>query len=389
MIFSLRLQRLAVPLLAMLLSVLLAACSSNPYAVEPNPVPSVEKALKVHKLWRHDTGAGLNDEPGARLRPAVTLQQAFAADVDGRVSAFTREKGKRQWQVKTGYRISGGLYAGYDKVLFGTRDGQAVALSATDGSVLWHTQLSSEILSVPASDGTRAVFQTQDGQITALDMSTGKPVWNYTVTVPNLMLRGAATPLIDGGIVYVGLASGKVIALGMSDGAPMWEEQVAIPTGTSELDRLVDIDNNLIVDQGGLFASSYQGKVAVMDAQHGQLFWGRDISTYTPMSSRANTLFIAGADGDVSAVNERDGAFTWQQKALHGRHLIGTVIQDGYVVTGDFEGWLYWLDPADGKLLARKHVAGAFAGAPVVYDDVIYVLADNGKLSAYTIEAKK
>lgn len=385
MIVSSRWLRLAAPLLALWL----AACSSNPYAVEPNPVPSVDKSLKVHKLWRHDTGAGLDDEVGARLRPAVTLSQIFAADVNGRVSGFVRDSGKRQWKVKTGYRISGGLYAGYDKVLFGTRDGQAVALSATDGRVLWHTQLSSEVLSVPTSDGNRAVFQTQDGQISALDMNTGKVLWNYSVTVPNLILRGAATPLVDGGIVYVGLASGKVVALGMNDGTPLWEEQVAMPTGTSELDRLVDIDNNLIVDQGGLFASTYQGKVAVMDAQHGQLFWGRDISTYTPMSNRGSTLFIAGADGDVTAVNERDGAFTWQQKALHGRHLIGTVIQDGRVVTGDFEGWLYWLDPADGKLLARKHVADAFAGVPVVYDDVLYVLADNGKLSAYSIEAKK
>lgn len=376
-------------LVAPLLALLLAACSSNPYAVKPNPVPSVEKALKVHRLWRHDAGAGLDDRVGLRLRPAVTRTQVFAADANGRVTAFARDTGKKQWKVKTGFRISGGLYAGYDKVLFGTRDGQAVALSATDGSLLWHIPLSSEILAIPASDGNRAVFQTQDGQITALDLSSGKVAWNYTVTVPSLILRGAATPLVDGSLVYIGLASGKVVALGMSDGTPVWETQVAMPTGTSELDRLVDIDNNLIVDQGGLFAATYQGKVAVMDAQQGQLFWGRDISTYTPMSSRLSTLFVAGADGDVTAVNERDGAFTWQQKALHGRHLVGTVIQAGKVVTGDFEGWLYWLDPTDGRLLARKHVADAFAGAPVVYDDVLYVLADNGKLSAYTIEAKK
>src|SRR5690606_14031402 len=152
-----------------------------------------------------------------------------------------RDTGKRQWKVKTGFRISGGLYAGYDKVLFGTRDGQAVALSATDGSLLWHVPLSSEILSVPASDGNRAVFQTQDGQITALDLSSGKVVWNYTVTVPSLILRGAATPLVDGNLVYIGLASGKVVALAMGDGTPVWETQVAVPTGTSELDRLVDI----------------------------------------------------------------------------------------------------------------------------------------------------
>jgi outer membrane protein assembly factor BamB len=194
--------------------------------------------------------------------------------------------------------------------------------------------------------------------------------------------------LIDQDVVYVGLASGKVVALNMSDGTPVWSQQVAIPKGTSDLDRMVDIDNNLIIDQGGLFAATYQGTVAVMSATQGQLFWGRDISTYTPMSNYSNALFIASADGDVTAVNEQDGTFTWTQKALHGRHLIGTVIQAGHVVTGDDEGWLYWLDPANGHLLARYHATGGFAGMPCVFDDTLYAQGVKGDVLALRVVSK-
>lgn len=376
-------------LAALLLAVLLAACSSNPYAVKPNPVPGVKATLKVERLWIRRAGVGLDDTVGNRLRPAVADGRVFAADVHGRVTAFDTTHGKRQWQVKTGLRIAGGLWAGFDTVLFGTRDGEAVALSATDGHQLWKRELSSEILSSPASNGDVAIFQSQDGQITALDLASGKTAWNYTVSVPNLILRGGATPLLAGDLVYVGLASGKVLALGVSDGSLLWETQVANATGRSDLDRLVDIDNNLILDQGGLFAATYQGKVVVMDAQQGRLFWGQDISTHLPMSQRAGSLFIATDSGGVRAVNEQDGATLWQQDLLRGRGLKGTDIQSGQVVTGDSEGWLYWLDPLNGDLHARRHAAKGFAGMPVVDDGVLYVQAANGRLSAWRVRPKQ
>ncbi len=368
---------------------LLAACSSNPYAIKPNPVPEIASSTyQVESLWDQGVGDGLDDKVGYRLRPAVTSKQVIAADVTGYVASFARKDGDEQWEVDTDYPISSSLYAGYDKVLFGTHNGLAVALSASDGSVLWTHQLSSEILAQPVSNGVLAVYYTQDGNITALNLATGDEEWNYTVTVPSLILRGASTPLIHQGIVYVGLASGKVIALNIADGTAVWDTRIARPSGRSQLDRLVDVDNNLIFNQGGLFASSYQGAVVVMGAKSGNVFWKTDVSTYTPMSSDMGLLYIATDEGDIRAINQRNGAPVWTQNALHGRHLTAALIQNGKVVTGDYEGWLYWLDTTDGKLLAKAHAADAFAGAPVVYDDTLYVLSADGELSAWQIKPK-
>ncbi|ASK33203.1 outer membrane protein assembly factor BamB (plasmid) [Alcanivorax sp. N3-2A] len=365
----------------------LAGCSSNPNAIEPNELPDFDATYNVDRLWRSGAGDGI-DETDMSLRPAVTSQQVFAADVHGQVFGFERENGKRQWRQKTEDRISGGLYAGYGQVLYGTREGQAVALSADDGSELWRTQVSSEILAPPTSDGAIVVVQTLDGHLLGLNAEDGKQVWNYETPVPNLTLLGMAQPVIVGGRVYAGFASGKVACVDLASGAPVWERRIAEPVGRSELDRLVDVDSSLIVENGGVFTATFQGKIGVLDWENGRPYWSKDISTHQVLSSDMDKLFVADADGLVRGVEQRSGTFLWQQDKLYGRRLTGTAVQNGLVVVGDFEGWLHWLDPETGKLVARyHHDRDGFAAGPVVYDDVLYALSADGKLAAYRIEA--
>jgi len=369
-----------------LLSLLvLAGCSSNPNAIEPKPVPDVNGIYSVDRLWHSGAGDGVGDSD-MTLRPAVTEQRVFAADVDGDVYGFTREDGDRVWHEDTDDHIVGGLYAGYGQVLYSTREGQLVALDASDGHELWRTQLSSEMLAPATSNGVYVVAQTQDGHVLALDPSTGKQLWDYETSVPNLTLLGMAQPVIANGHVYAGFASGKVACLDLTTGAPVWEQRVAEPKGRSELDRLVDVDSSLIVSNGGVFTATFQGDIAVLDWDNGRPYWSKEISTHQVLSHDASTIYVATTDGMVRAVDMRSGSFLWQQDKLYGRRLTGTAVQDGLVVVGDYEGWLYWMDPTSGKLVARyHHDRDGFSASPVVYDDVLYALSGDGELAAYTI----
>lgn len=381
-------KRFLLPVL--LAGTMLAGCSSNPNAIEPNDLPDFKASYKVKRLWKEGVGDGIEDSQ-LTLRPAVTAQQVVAGDVFGRVYAISREKGKRQWKVKTGDRIAGGFYAGYGQVLYGTREGMAVALSAETGETLWRTPLSGEALAIPTSDGSVAIFQTQDGHVTALNADSGQQLWDYETPVPTLTLRGLAQPTIANGKVYAGFANAKLAALDLQTGAPVWEQRIAEPTGRSELDRLVDIDGNLIVEGGGVFAAAFQGKVAVADQENGRPYWAKDMSSAQVISvSGDGHLFVADDKGVVRAVDQRSGSVLWQQDKLYGRRLTGTAYQDGLVVIGDYEGYLHWLDGDDGSIVARKrHDRDGFAGTPVSYEDVLYVLSYDGKLAAYRPKAKK
>ena len=273
-------------------------------------------------------------------------------------------------------------------MLYGTREGDVVALDSDDGEQLWRTEVSSEVLAAPTSNGGLVVAQTIDGHVLGLDGSSGEQLWDYETTVPNLTLLGGAQPVIVNGRVYAGFASGKVAAIEADTGAPLWERRVAEPSGRSELDRLVDVNANMLVENGGVFTATFQGQLSVLDWENGRPYWSKDLSSHQTISSYLGTLFVADDEGLVRAAEQRSGSFLWQQDKLYGRRLTGTAVQDGLVVAGDFEGYLHWMDADTGELVARyRHDRDGFSSTPVVVDDVLYALSADGKLAAYRIEA--
>jgi outer membrane protein assembly factor BamB len=76
----------------------------------------------------------------------------------------------------------------------------------------------------------------------------------------------------------------------------------------------------------------------------------------------------------------------WQQPALARRNLSGVAIQGDYAVVGDFDGYVHWLNLADGALAARMRAGrDAVRAAPVVADGVLVVQTIDGDLSAYRL----
>lgn len=369
----------------LLLTLLSGACSRQ-MLVEPAGLVEFERQWSVERIWSQRAGRGIGKD-FLQLHPALADELVVVADHDGRISAYDRREGDRQWRVHTGDPVSAGLRVQDDRVLYGSRDGMAVALSLTDGALLWRVALGSELLAPPAADDLMAVFQTLDGRAIALDVDSGEMLWSYDTQAPVFVLRGTASPVISDGRVYTAFSNGKVVALDAGSGSLLWERRVAEPQGRSELDRLVDINNNLIVEGGGVFASSFQGRVMVLDSDSGQPFWGRDMSTYGIMASRDGWLYLADSKGHVWAISQLDGEDRWKQSALEGRGLTGVAVHQDQIVVGDQWGFLHWMDAQSGHLTARRlHRAGGFSATPVAGDDMLYILSRKGHLTAYRLK---
>ena len=123
------------------------------------------------------------------------------------------------------------------------------------------------------------MVQTQDDRLIALEASSGQQRWIYENTPAVLTLRGTSAPLLTDYVVYAGLSTGKVIAIDTQRGLPIWEQRIAVPTGRTELERMVDIDGGLLLSGNTLYVASYQGRVAGLDAQSGQVLWQREASS--------------------------------------------------------------------------------------------------------------
>jgi len=352
---------------------------------KPAELVPLANEIAVSTVWSADVGAGRGGR-GANLRPRVEGGTLYAADVKGRVSALDAATGREIWKVDVDDELSGGPGSGEGLVLVGTVDGDVVALDASTGAKRWTSRVSSEVLSTPAVAQGVVVVHSLDGHLTGLDVSDGKQRWLYERVASGLGLRGSSSPVVSGGNVICGLAGGKVVAVEAATGFPAWETTITLPAGRTELERVVDILGDPLLLSGQVFVGTYQGEVAALYESSGQVAWRRKVSSFGDLATDGSALYLSDDQSLVWAVDSRDGAALWKQDALRGRKLSAPAAVGGWVVVGDFEGYLHWLSPQDGRLVGRTRVGSAPIGAqPKAVDGTLYVLGDDGDLAALRV----
>jgi outer membrane protein assembly factor BamB len=352
----------------------------------PAKLKSFEKRVELRKVWGRDSGDG-TDGQFVKLVPALVDGRIYVADRDGTVWALELETGKLIWRSKTGLAISAATGVGGGLVLVGSSEGQLAALDAETGEQRWRVDVTSEVLSVPQIYEDTVIIQTVDGAISALSTQDGQRRWIYNRSVPVLTLRGTSTPFVGGGVVLAGFANGEMVALEVATGREVWQTAVAVPHGRTELQRIVDVDANPVVDQGLLYAASYQGRLVAVSLQDGHVLWNRDMSTYAGMAVDSSQVFVTDADSEVWAIDRRSGRSLWKQADLRRRSLTGPTVIDDYVAVGDFEGSLHLLLRSDGSIVGRERVdsEGIQAAPVVVSGDRLLVLGAGGELVLYKL----
>ena len=353
---------------------------------KPAELVPLANQISVSTVWSTDVGG--TDKQRLNLRPRVDGNTVYAADADGRVVALDAATGRQAWKVDTDKEISGGPGSGEGLVLVGTADGEVVALDAPTGAQRWTRQVSSEVLSAPAVAQGVVVVHTLDGKLTGLDAADGSQRWQYDRVASGLGLRGSSSPVISGGNAICGLAGGRLVAIELATGFPIWETTITLPTGRSELERVVDIIGDPLLVAGQVFVGTYQGEVAALYDSSGQVAWRRKVSSYSGVATDGRALYLSDDNSLVWSLDMRDGAALWKQEALRGRKLSAPAVIGGWVVVGDLEGYLHWLSPHDGSLVARTRVGSArITAQPKAAEGTLYVLGDGGDLAALRVTA--
>ena len=364
-------------------AVLLAACSSKGPVREPADLQKIESpAFKPKVLWDESPGNGSGGQQSG-LRLAVEPDVLLTADMSGDVYALEPKTGRKLWHAKTGARVASGPSVSGDLVLLGTLDAEVIALKRADGSQVWRAKVSSEVLAPPVGSGNILVARCGDGKLFGLSASTGARVWSFDRAVPPLTLRGVSAPLIEGNTVFVGLDNGHAVALKLDSGDVLWEEVVSAPSGRSELERIVDVDADLVIANDGVYAVSFGGELAAVSLADRRVAWRRPIKSYSGIAVSGKALIVSAEDGVVWAVDAQSGATLWKQEALKYRSLSAPAVVNGNVVVADFEGYVHWLSTEDGGIVARiRPVKHRVSAAPILFEDQLYVLDTSGDIAA-------
>jgi outer membrane protein assembly factor BamB len=358
---------------------------------QPMALTAITPSISVQKLWTRSVGKG-ERLLGLRDRPAIDGGHVYVEDAYGPyMYAIDLASGREIWKSNTKLRLTGGPAAGSGVVVAGSVNGDVVAFAADTGVERWRAKLSSEIISTPLVAGDVVIVRTGDGRVTGLELADGKRRWGFDHEMPTLTLRGNPSPVLGGnGLVYLGNEDGSLVALRTTDGVKVWEQAVAEAEGRSDIDRLADIDGEIVASPDGIFAASYKGKVGAFAPDNGTPLWSHSVVSYGGLSRAGDSLYLSDASGTVWALDRMSGSALWKQDALGYRWLSTPTVQDGYVVVGDLEGYLHWMKPDTGAIVARERIGGnkdAIRATPQVSaDGILVAVTTRGKLAAFRIK---
>ena len=382
----------AIRLCLLLVALSLGACSlfagkDDEQELEPADLLDIEETLPVRRLWSIKVGKG-TEFLRLSLTPAGDGSRVYAASFDGVVSALEPDSGRRVWSSDLEIELTAGPGVGDNLVVVISREGDIVCLRAVDGVELWRTNIDGESVSVPIVKDDTVVVVTNDGILRGLSAFDGAVRWTIEQSLPALTLRGASVPVIVGTTVVSGFDNGRLIAASLEDGTVEWESVLSPPSGRSDLERLADVDGAIAAVGQDIYAAGYQGRLAALAAESGQILWSREVSSYAGIGADWDRLYTVTGDGELLAMARRSGEEQWRQAALLRRQPTTPVSFNTAVAVGDFEGYVHFFDSAEGTPVARERVGkGMISGSPVVIAGRLYVQNESGELAAFEVDA--
>jgi outer membrane protein assembly factor BamB len=193
------------------------------------------------------------------------------------------------------------------------------------------------------------------------------PLWSDTTTGDVL-----SSPVVSGGVVYVGTADGRILAADAATGAVRW----TVPTGART-------HASPAVAGGIVYEGSDDGTFRAIDALTGVVKWS--IATGSVVDSSANVadgvVYFGGTNARIYAVDAQTGAIRWTAltgDSVHASPTVDTVTGDVYV--GSTDGKMYAFDVTSGALVWSYQTGGAIAGTAAVANGLVYFPSYDGRL---------
>ncbi len=279
---------------------------------------------------------------GAALGSTPCLQDGFlyvGAD-DAQVYKIDAKTGLVVWVKKIGDgalrgapALDGGL------VLVGSADSHIYALRADTGQTAWTLATQGSVTTPLAVSSGQAVFAATDNSVTSISTATGHLTWQ-------VKLPGDPTvspPLFADNLLYVG-GGDTVYAFSPRSGTERWRAHVP-----------ADLTAPLTAGNGFVFAVGVDRVLTALNSR-GRKMWS--VTLPMPCAAAAllahNTLLVPTQRGILNGFDADTGALKWQ----YVTQAVGTQTQPKYQTTD-------------------------INTAPLWQDGTLYVLSDDGSLSAF------
>jgi len=354
----------------------------------------------ISEVWRANIGAGAGSGRRVFAQPVVGDGRLFAMDARSVVSAFDAGTGQRLWQVslapdgESAGAVGGGLGYWNGALYATTAYGLVYRLSPSDGSEVWVRDLGLPVRPPPTIFDGLVYAVTNDNTVYALDVVNGNEVWNHAGIAEAALLLNAAAPAVAGSMVVVPFSSGEVYALRTQNGVVAWGDTLIRTGRISPVGDINDITGEPVIDRGIIFAISHSGRMVAIDQRTGARLWETNFGGLSMPWVAGDFLFLVTLDAEVVALTREQGRIRWvHQLERYVRpdraQNRGVVVWYGPVLAGDrlilvsSERQAVSLSPYTGELMGVVNLPGPAAVAPIVAEEMLYILTDSGNIVAY------
>jgi outer membrane protein assembly factor BamB len=352
----------------------------------------------IERVWSAGIGAGGGYRRKITASPVVAGGRVFAMDSDGTVSGFEAAGGRRLWRTDTqgeddrSTNVGGGIAVEGDTVFAATGRAEMLALDAASGTVRWRQKLSSAARSAPTVAEGKLFLATLDNQVLGLSTADGRKVWGYQAPAPETTVLGLPAPAYAEGILVAGFGSGDVLALRAANGSVVWGESLASARGRTSVSDLSSVHGMAVIKDGRVYAIGLGRLMLAIDLRSGRRLWEREVGSGETPWLAGDWLFIVSSEAQLAAISTADGSVAWvhefdryenEDKQRDPINWIGPVLAGDRLVVGGSLGSAVFVDPLMGSVLGTQKLAGALSLAPVVADGTMYVVTEDGTLTAY------
>ncbi|WP_228138915.1 outer membrane protein assembly factor BamB [Psychrobacter sp. P2G3] len=354
-----------------LMTTAVVGCNRGIKPVVHDPVKLVQIAQPVSVLqpvFSVDVGnkKASKKDPLA-LQVGYSNAQIVTASRGGEVTGFD-STGQRLWSMNVGNQITGGVALDplSQTAIVSTRNGLVMAFDSATGAKRWEHQLSGSVLTPALISNNRVVLSANDGFLHGLSLQTGQSIWQFATQVPAISVRGSAAPtLLDDKTALLATADGRLHAITTDSGLPQWSRRVGVGTGSSEVERMSDVDGMPIVDNNQLYAISYSGQLLGIDLTSRQVMFVNELASLKALAVNNKQVIATSLEGKVVAYDRINGNVLWESEALAYRDLTNPVMIGNYIAVGDLEGVVHLFNPATGDIISRVQTKGALTNLQV------------------------
>ncbi|MEA1650601.1 PQQ-binding-like beta-propeller repeat protein [Nitrospirillum sp. BR 11164] len=330
--------------------------------------------------------------------PVVSEGKVYLLDTDFVLHAFDEATGKKVWDSEMkrpeqeGSAMGGGVAVGDGAVFVTTGYGEAIKVDPKDGKVTWRQRIAAPIRSGPTVAGGRVFVVTIDNQCIVLASNNRVLQWTHAGFPEPAALLGGASAAVENDITIIPYSSGELYALRVDNGHPAWSDNLASSRRGANLANLADIKGLPVVDRGLVYAISYSGRMVAIDQRTGQHVWEQDVGGQNQPAVVGDWVFVVNNEAQLVALTRDTGRVRWikqlerwenPEKRKDPINWVGPIAAGGRLIMANSLGQVVEASPTNGDILNKMEFDDPISVAPIVVNNTLFVLTDDGDLFAY------